>query len=401
MQIVTSILLLKDRQIDVLQTSLVGGILSNMHLMLGLGFFCGGLRYREQIYNSTVTQSHGALLLLAVTALIIPTATDLLAKPLPGGVLKQSRVASVVLPIIYLSSLLFQLKSHAYIFEATPQQIIDQESSPGPAAGWLDTTSSSDETSDSSSLEEQPSVSHRIRRLLRRPGRDASIASTSGQETTMTPAQPILPPLVPTPGSTRQPVAIGAKVRFNHSQADATILHARDGIRRTASLPELRSSPLVVAEDIPRTFQLPRIPQISNMITSERGPRVHLATVIILTLFSTSLVGFHTSFTTDSLQGLMNRTGLTTSFVGLILLPLLTNDMEPIHAAVGNKIDLCIALTIGKCLQTALLVIPAMVLLGWIMGIEEMTLSFDGFEIAALLASVLYIDFTILDGRSN
>lgn len=112
-------------------------------------------------------------------------------------------------------------------------------------------------------------------------------------------------------------------------------------------------------------------------------------------------MGFHTTFATDSLQSLMDHTGMTKTFVGIVVLPLLTNDLEPIKAAWTNKMDLLVAVTIGKCLQTALFVIPVMVLIAWAMGMDGMSLSFDGFEVATLLALVLYIDFMILDGRTN
>ena len=63
--------------------------------------------------------------------------------------------------------------------------------------------------------------------------------------------------------------------------------------------------------------------------------------------------------------------------------------------------DLCIMATLGKCIQTALLIIPVIVFVAWGMGIDGMTLDFGGFEIAALFASTLYVNFLISNGRSN
>lgn len=113
---------------------------------------------------------------------------------------------------------------------------------------------------------------------------------------------------------------------------------------------------------------------------------------------ATTLIGFNTLFATDSLDGLMSTTSLTRSFVGIVLLPLMTNDLTPIEAAYNDKMDICLQITVGKCVQTALFVTPVIVIIGWGMGIDEMTLSFDGFEVAALLASVLYINFMIANG---
>ena len=66
--------------------------------------------------------------------------------------------------------------------------------------------------------------------------------------------------------------------------------------------------------------------------------------------------------------------------------------------AVKDEMDVVIALTVGKCLQTILVVIPFVVLLSWIIG-RDMSLSFDTFEVVALLASVRYINAIIQTGK--
>ena len=69
----SSIALVKN-EIRIVQASLLGSILANLLLILGMSFFLGGLRYREQIYNSTVTQMSACLLSLSVISLVLPTA---------------------------------------------------------------------------------------------------------------------------------------------------------------------------------------------------------------------------------------------------------------------------------------------------------------------------------------
>lgn len=80
--------------------------------------------------------------------------------------------------------LLFQLKSHAYMYESTPQHIIDEESAPGPVANWLD--SSSDDSSSSSSDSDASSGSNttakRIKRVMR-GGRKRRKSSAGSKET--------------------------------------------------------------------------------------------------------------------------------------------------------------------------------------------------------------------------
>jgi Ca2+:H+ antiporter len=51
--------------------------------------------------------------------------------------------------------------------------------------------------------------------------------------------------------------------------------------------------------------------------------------------------------------------------------------------------DLAIGVAVGSSMQIALLVIPLMVLLGWILG-ADMSLFFNTFETAILFITVLY-----------
>lgn len=184
-ELIIFIIALAKNQIRIVQASLLGSILANLLLILGMGFFLGGLRYREQVYNSTVTQMSACLLSLSVISLVLPTAFHASFKD--DGLanersLKISRGTSVILLIVYILYLLFQLKSHAYMYESTPQHIVDAEAIPGPAASWLN-SSSSDESSSSSSDSDASSKSRdtvrkKMRKVLRSRRRTKS-SSTS------------------------------------------------------------------------------------------------------------------------------------------------------------------------------------------------------------------------------
>ncbi|KAI8181545.1 hypothetical protein KHU50_002647 [Colletotrichum sp. SAR 10_65] len=122
----------------------------------------------------TVTQMSACLLSLSVISLVLPTAfhasfTNL--KTADDQTLKISRGTSVILLLVYIVYLLFQLKSHAYMYESTPQHIVDAEAAPGPAVGWLDTSSSesdSDSDTDSDSSDSSAgTVRQRMKKVLR------------------------------------------------------------------------------------------------------------------------------------------------------------------------------------------------------------------------------------------
>ncbi|KAG6354305.1 hypothetical protein INS49_004910 [Diaporthe citri] len=189
-ELIIFIIALVKNEIRIVQASLLGSILANLLLILGMAFVLGGLRYREQIYNSTVTQMSACLLSLSVISLLLPTAFH--ASFSSGSeadiqVLKVSRGTSVILLLVYALYLVFQLNSHAYMYESTPQHIIEQESVPGPAAHYFDSSDSSD--SDSSSSSDSDSSGHsvstakKIKRAIRKGrSRKQSMASADAEK---------------------------------------------------------------------------------------------------------------------------------------------------------------------------------------------------------------------------
>jgi Ca2+:H+ antiporter len=81
--------------------------------------------------------------------------------------------------------LLFQLKSHAYMYESTPQHIIDEESAPGPVAQWMESSdddSSSSSSSDSDGSSGSNTTAKRFRRVMR-GGRRRRKSTASSKDT--------------------------------------------------------------------------------------------------------------------------------------------------------------------------------------------------------------------------
>ena len=129
-------------------------------------------------------------------------------------------------------------------------------------------------------------------------------------------------------------------------------------------------------------------------------PQLTVWTAIGTIVISTVFIAFNTQFATESINGLLNQAGLTPTFVGLVILPLLSNDLTTLINAYQDKMDLSLALTIGKCMQTAMMVVPLVVVIGWGMRVD-MTLQFNGFEVVSLFASILIVNHIMQDGRST
>ncbi|KAK1142617.1 hypothetical protein N8T08_007421 [Aspergillus melleus] len=183
-ELIIFIALVKN-EIRIVQASLLGSILANLLLILGMAFLLGGLRFQEQIYNSTVTQMSACLLSLSVMSLLLPTAfhaswSDNLNAD--KYTLKVSRGTSVVLLLVYILYIIFQLKSHAYLYASIPQQIIDEESHPGVLAEFMNSSDSSSSSSDESvDTTTSWSTAKRIKRAMKYRRRRKS--STSSKDT--------------------------------------------------------------------------------------------------------------------------------------------------------------------------------------------------------------------------
>lgn len=73
-ELIVAIIALVDNEVTIVQTSLIGSMLSNLLLVMGMCFFFGGVDRLEQHFNPVVAQTAASLLALAVGSLIIPTA---------------------------------------------------------------------------------------------------------------------------------------------------------------------------------------------------------------------------------------------------------------------------------------------------------------------------------------
>ncbi|KAJ5633325.1 hypothetical protein N7490_009664 [Penicillium lividum] len=184
-ELIIFIIALVKNEIRIVQASLLGSILANLLLILGMAFLLGGLRFQEQIYNSTVTQMSACLLSLSVTSLLLPTAFHASFSATSDAdrqTLKVSRGTSVVLLLVYILYIVFQLKSHSYLYASIPQRIIDEESHPGVLAEFLNSSSDSSSSSSDDSVDTTTSWStaKRIKRAMKHRRRRKSSTSSKG-----------------------------------------------------------------------------------------------------------------------------------------------------------------------------------------------------------------------------
>jgi Ca2+:H+ antiporter len=93
--------------VTVVQTAIVGSILANSLLVLGLAFLMGGLRFGELRFDQASTRVMVTLTILAVSALIVPTLAAELHTPAGGHEVALSLLSAIILLIVFVSSIVF------------------------------------------------------------------------------------------------------------------------------------------------------------------------------------------------------------------------------------------------------------------------------------------------------
>ena len=122
---------LKAGLVTVVQATLVGSILANVALVLGLAFVAGGIRHGTQRFSGEAARNLGLNLLLAVAALALPSVTALLHAPAAPHERALSVITSLVLLVAFGLSLL-------HTFRPTGGAAAEAEADeppPGGAAG--------------------------------------------------------------------------------------------------------------------------------------------------------------------------------------------------------------------------------------------------------------------------
>ncbi|GMM29340.1 Vcx1 protein [Martiniozyma asiatica (nom. inval.)] len=313
-EVIVSIIALRQGQVRVVQASMLGSILSNLLLVLGTCFIVGGLKFKVQHFNQTAAQTMGSLLGMAVMGLMLPAAFHLSMNGEDGEgekLLELSRGTSIVLLIVYCFYMVFQLKTHEYLF------------------------SDGDEDNN-----------------LSLNGADDLEAIANGSEDFET--------------------------------------YAPNGTG--PSSPHLRGGDNFI--------QRPK-----SIYDVSRNETVHLSPIGALSvlLLSTILVSLCADYLVGSIDGIVESSGLSKTFIGLIVIPIVGNAAEhvtAIYVAYKNKMDLAIGVAIGSSIQIAIFVTPLLVIIGWFMSVD-MSLYFSVYETAVIFVSVFITNGLILDGESN
>jgi Ca2+:H+ antiporter len=109
-ELFVAIFALRANLAHVVQAALVGSILGNSLLVFGLALFFGGLKNGTQRFKSEPPRMIATLMLLAVSALIIPTLAKELHTPAEPHINNLDIVVAIILLIVLAASIYFSVK---------------------------------------------------------------------------------------------------------------------------------------------------------------------------------------------------------------------------------------------------------------------------------------------------
>jgi len=149
-------------------------------------------------------------------------------------------------------------------------------------------------------------------------------------------------------------------------------------------------------------FQLKNHARLFEAIEEEGHDLGPVAASIVLIMATVGVMVCSDSLI-ESIDGIVEASHVSRTFIGLIIVPIVGNAGEyatTVKAALKGKLDLAIAVVVGSTLQIALFVTPFLVILGWIIG-QPMELRFDTFETTVFFLAVVVVNCLIRDGRTN
>jgi Ca2+:H+ antiporter len=102
------------------RASIIGAILGNLMLALGVAFFLGGVRYHTQEYNAGAARLYSSMMLISAVSLGVPSAFNRFFSP--DGTMHEEKIVNLgtafVLLAAYVLYLVFLLKTHPDFFQS-------------------------------------------------------------------------------------------------------------------------------------------------------------------------------------------------------------------------------------------------------------------------------------------
>lgn len=125
-ELFVSFFALRAGLVTVVQSAIVGSILANSLLIMGLAFLFGGLKHGTQRFNSERPRAIVILMVLAVSALVVPTLANAIHTPAGAHEEALSIASALVLLMVFIASIPFSWRGGP-MGESVPAAELDEK----------------------------------------------------------------------------------------------------------------------------------------------------------------------------------------------------------------------------------------------------------------------------------
>ncbi|KAG1741113.1 calcium proton exchanger [Suillus lakei] len=166
---------------------------------------------------------------------------------------------------------------------------------------------------------------------------------------------------------------------------------------------QLKSHPNLFIAASPPAHEQNNEVTVASVETEETEPHMGTAAAAVALLSVTVITAFCAEYLVASIEETAVRYSIPEAFIGVVLLPIVGNAAEHVTSvwmAMKNKYELTITICVGSSIQIACLVVPLLVIVGWIVH-QPLTLQFHTFETTVLFVSVFLVNLLLMDGKAN
>jgi Ca2+:H+ antiporter len=352
-ELIIGIFALSEGLVDVVRASIIGSILGNALLVLGVSTCIGTFKHGRLRFETRPASQYASLLALCIGGLVLPAFAELLASRtnqprqqiIEQGVVLSDFIA-VLLLLGYLASILFS------VFRV----------------------------GDKSAEEE---VEDRLEPTLGARSEAAVARLLAYRHHLMQSSEPAKSGVLRQIDSTVQAI-----VQHEAEQDDGQSVGARQGEVRQEKVIEMKKPD--AAEAVPAPVKAE-----ANKEQPEHKPNLWLA--LVLLAVATAGVAWLSEILVGSIEPFTKTLGWNPAFVGLVFIPLiggLPEYFNTINMALDKRMGMVLAASAGSSIQIALLIAPILVLVSLVMP-QRLDLVFSVVELAVLgLATFLFSEIT-------
>ena len=125
-ELIIAVVALRAGLVEMVRASLIGTVLANVLLALGVAFLFGGRRQHVMDYNPGAARAYGSMLMLAVITLSVPAAFHrFLGASAPASGRTVDIATSLVLLSTYVCYLVYMIKTHSELFAARESAAVE------------------------------------------------------------------------------------------------------------------------------------------------------------------------------------------------------------------------------------------------------------------------------------